>query len=49
MAVMQVRQVRMIVLERGVPVSVCVRLTGRVPLQERVLMMFVVHVTMVVF
>jgi predicted RND superfamily exporter protein len=48
MAVMEVRHVRMVVFERRVPVPVRVRLTGRVSLQERVLMMLIVHVTMVV-
>jgi hypothetical protein len=35
MAVMQVRQVRMVVLERRMPVRVCMRLTGRVALRRK--------------
>jgi hypothetical protein len=49
MAVMQVRQVRMVVVERRVPVPVRVRLTERVPLQVAVLMVLIVDVTVVVF
>ena len=48
MAVMQVRYVRMVVLERRVSVPVRVRLIGSVPLVVSVLMVLIVHVTMVV-
>jgi hypothetical protein len=48
-AVVNVRRVRMPVLERRMVVKVRVRFAGRVPQQVRVLMMLVVHVTVVVF
>ena len=49
MPVMDVRDVRMFMLERRVCMPVRVRFRSKIPRQVSVLMMLIVHVTVIVF